>query len=80
MKLEFELNIMGILYILIAGGLITAIVVSIVDASSIANAGSWTTSPIGIVLFSVSILGGLIALGFLVPVVRRIFKTFMPSA
>jgi hypothetical protein len=80
MKLEFELNVMGILYILIAGGLITAIVVSIVDASSIANFSSFTTSPIAIVLFSVSILGGLIALGFLVPVVRRIFKAFMPSA
>ena len=82
MKLEFELNLMGIVYLIIAVGLVTAMLYGFVNAGYIAT-GSMVTGPsswIGWLLFSAALSGGLIAVGLLVPVVRRLFKAFMPSA
>lgn len=78
MKVEFDLNFMGVVYLLIAIGLIVGVVVSVVDSSSIINTN--LSNPLNIVLLTAAILGGLIALGLLVPIVRRMVKAFMPSA
>lgn len=78
MKVEFDLNFMGVVYLLVAIGLIVGVVVSVVDSSSIINTN--LSNPLNIVLLTTAILGGLIALGLLVPVIRRLFKAFMPSA
>jgi uncharacterized membrane protein YjdF len=82
MKIEFEFNVMGTLYILVAVGIIVGAlaIFSLLPGftENIAqgrgygknNWESWA-------LFTLTLTAGLVAVGLLVPVVRRIFKAFM---
>jgi len=83
MKVEFELNLMGIFYILVAVGLIVgaALLFSLlpgitenVNQGKVYGKYNWESWE----LFTTFLTIGLIAVGLLVPVVRRIFKAFMP--
>jgi len=85
MKVEFELNVMGIFYILVAVGLMVgaALIFGLLPGftENIAqgkgygknNWESWA-------LFTLTLTGGLVAVGLLVPVVRHMVKAFIPSA
>lgn len=81
MKVEFELNLMGTFYLLVAVGLVTSAWLAFgasVGLGQIAENGrkDWGNW----LLFTTVLTSGLVAVGLLVPVVRRLFKAFMPSA
>jgi ABC-type transport system involved in cytochrome c biogenesis permease subunit len=83
MKVEFELNLMGIFYILVAVGLMVGAallfgllpgITENVRQGKVYGKNNWESWA----LFTTFLTIGLIAVGLLVPVVRRIFKAFMP--
>jgi hypothetical protein len=77
MKLEFELNVMGIVYILIAVALVAGAITAFVTTTKfLIEYRDPFSGFISVLILS----SGLVAVGLLVPVVRRIFKAFMPSA
>jgi hypothetical protein len=78
MKIEFDLNVMGLVYLFIAVGLVLAVVVAVVDSVSISRFS--LSNPVYASMFAASIVGGVVALGLLVPVIRRLVRAFMPSA
>lgn len=77
MKVEFELNLMGLVYLLVAVGLVSVAVSAFAGSVGLAHVAenrqrdwtSWLT-------FTAALSGGLVAVGLLVPVVRRVFKAF----
>ena len=81
---EFELNVMGPFYILVAVALVTAAVSIFSTLPDLRGQASqtYTQSDKLVIwsLFTLTLTGGLIVVLLLVPVVRRIFKAFMPSA
>jgi hypothetical protein len=83
MKVEFDLSFMGVVYLLVAIGLITLAVSLFLGGGTFLERQGGITAlgyPVPAMVFIPTILGGIIALGLLVPVVRRLFKAFMPSA
>jgi len=80
MKVEFQLNLIGTFYILVAVGLVAAFVFGLINTGFIASTISSPGDTISWLLLSAALTGSLIAVLLLVPVVRRIFKAFMPSA
>jgi len=77
MKLEFELNVMGVVYILIAVALVAGAITAFVFTS---NFLIEYRDPFSGFISVLILSAGLVAVGLLVPVIRRIFKAFMPSA
>lgn len=81
MKIELELNLMGIFYILVACCIIAGAVVAFVVSTGFitTNTGNLDGKTIWVngALFITLIVTGVIGIGLLVPVVRRIFKAFM---
>jgi|LakMenEpi03Aug12_release.lakeMendotaPanAssembly.Ray.scaffolds.fasta_scaffold5461082_1 hypothetical protein len=79
MKVEFELNLMGVVYLLVAVGLVSSAVAMFSSSVGLAQVAenrqrdwvSWLS-------FTALLAGGLVAVGLLVPVVRRVVKAFMP--
>jgi hypothetical protein len=77
MKVELDLNFMGIFYLLVAVGLVYFAVMAFIGAPTASHS---LNSPLNIFLFVLQIAVGIVAVGLLVPVIRRLFKAFMPSA
>jgi FtsH-binding integral membrane protein len=77
MKVEFDLNFMGVVYLLLAVGLVYFAVMAFIGAPTASHS---LNSPLNIFLFVLQITVGIVAVGLLVPVIRRLFKAFMPSA
>jgi hypothetical protein len=77
MKVEFELNLMGVVYLLIAVGLVAGAVAAFVTSTQTLIQFH---DPLSVFLSVLILSTGIVAVGLLVPVVRRIFKAFMPSA
>jgi hypothetical protein len=77
MKVEFDLNSMGIVYLFIAVGLVASAVLALgTSIPSLERNHDLFSIFLSILILSV----GIVAVGLLVPVVRRLFKAFMPSA
>ena len=77
MKVEFDLNFMGVVYLLVSIGLVVGAVFAL--GASIPSLRQFH-DPLNIFLNVLLLSVGLVAVGLLVPVVRRLFKAFMPSA
>jgi len=77
MKVELDLNFMGVVYLLVAVGLVYFIVKLFLDVPEATHS---LNNPLNIFLFVLQIAVGIVAVGLLVPVIRRLFKAFMPSA
>jgi FtsH-binding integral membrane protein len=77
MKVEFDLNFMGVVYLLIAVGLVVAIVFAL--GASIPSLRQFR-DPLNIFINILILASGVVAIGLLVPVVRRLFKAFSLKA
>jgi len=83
MKVEFDLNFMGVVYLLVSIGLITLAVSLFLGGGRFLEREGGITAlgyPVPAMIFIPTMLVGIVAVGLLVPVVRRLFKAFMPSA
>jgi heme A synthase len=77
MKIEFNLSFMGIFYLLLSVGLVYFAVMAFIGAPTASHS---LNSPLNIFLFVLQITAGIVAVGLLVPLIRRLFKAFIPSA
>jgi hypothetical protein len=77
MKVEFDLNFMGVVYLLVAVGLVAGAVAAFVTTTKVLISYH---DPLTIFLSVLVLSAGIVAVGLLVPVIRRLFKAFMPSA
>jgi hypothetical protein len=75
MKVEFELNLMGIVYLVLTVGLVASAVIGLLEALSMTHYQT-TKGWLGWLMFSAALTGGLIAVGLLVPVVKRLVRAF----
>jgi len=78
MKLEFDLNFMGIFYLLLAVTLVFMAVLIFTTLPQFSSA--FPFDPLHKFIYVLQITAAVVMVLFLVPVIRRLFKAFMPSA
>ena len=79
MKIEVDLNVMGLVYLVLTVGLVAAAVGGLLEAFSMTHYQT-TKGWLGWLMFSAALTGGLIAVGLLVPVVKRLVRALTGGA
>ena len=83
MIVEFELNLMGMLYLFITVGLVCGVYLLLAGTLTFAQKGIISRDEksdwLNWLYFSLMLTGSFVCVGLLFPVVRHLFKAYMPS-